>query len=308
MPDNGLVGVAPAATVVPVVVIDAQRRLTPAALAAGLREVTRARVDVILVGAGVTTDDADVRSAVDAATAAGIVVVAPISDRANGSAGGPRTPWYPAAYPDVLAVGGIDAQGRPTEPSGPASGLDLLAPGVGAIVPAPVGSGHYTVGGPAIAAAFVAGTAALVRGYRPELTAAQVRARLVATAEWAPPAASGAPAAGVVDPYAALARLAPEQALIPVTAAVVPVEVAPVPAPDPAVARALGAVAALAVVTGTAAAILVVARSARCRRRSAKSQIGSIITAASVAAPVRPRSTVSSASASMRSSRPRSAR
>ena len=70
---------------------------------------------------------------------------------------------------------------------------------------APVGPGHYRVAGVPVAAAYVAGAAALVRSYHPELSAEQVRQRLERSAERpANPALADATGAGMVDPYAAV--------------------------------------------------------------------------------------------------------
>jgi len=91
-------------------------------------------------------------------------VVAPVNDRPSGLAGQPPPAWYPAAYPDVLAVGGVGPDGKSTAPTGAAGEPDVLAPAVGAVVPGPTGSGAYTVSGTAIAAAYAAGAAATLRG------------------------------------------------------------------------------------------------------------------------------------------------
>lgn len=65
------------------------------------------------------------------------------------------------------------------------------------------GQGHHRVDGTSYAAPFVAATAALLRQYRPELTAAQVAARIVATTDPAP-GAGGGYGAGVLNPYRAV--------------------------------------------------------------------------------------------------------
>ena len=66
---------------------------------------------------------------------------------------------------------------------------------------AAAGGGHVTGAGDDVATAFVAGAAALVRSYRPELDADGVRRRLLDTADRAPGPGHGR---GVVDPYRAL--------------------------------------------------------------------------------------------------------
>jgi membrane-anchored mycosin MYCP len=112
----------------------------------------------------------------------------------------------------------------------------------------PSGPGHYTVGGPAVAAAYVAGAAALVRAYHPKLTQAEVRRRLELTAE---PPLGGGPVPGVgygtLDLYEAVAALQVGEEPLPGT----PPPMTTMPGPprrDPATAASAAvAVAALAV-------------------------------------------------------------
>lgn len=229
---TGVVGMAPEATVLPFRIIGPQRRTTPASIADGIDAAVDAGADVVLVGSGQVADTPALRAAVTRAAGRDVLVVAPVDDGPASTTGQPPPVWYPAAYPQVLAVGGVDANGRGTVLALPASGLDVLAPAKDAVVPGPTGAGHYTVGGTAVAAAHVAGAAALVRGYHPELTAAQVRDRLVSTAERTPYAP-----AGTVDPYAAMTTLDPGAATRPVRLDPGAVSVATAPPADPAVAR-----------------------------------------------------------------------
>ncbi|GGM63353.1 S8 family serine peptidase [Dactylosporangium sucinum] len=257
---SGIVGMAPEATVLPIRVIGSRRDVTPEAIAAGIDAAVDAGAGVILLGTGHVTGTAQLQAAVARAAGQNVLVVAPVNDQAAGVAGQAPPAWYPAAYPQVLAVGGVDADGRATEVTGAASGLDVLAAAVDAVVPGPSGPGHYSVGGSAIAAAYVAGAAALVRGYRPDLTADQVRERLVVTAERPPHAV-----AGTVDPYAAVTTVEPGEALRKVRAAAVPVVVEAAPAADQAVARARLVCVTIAVVTFLVAATLWIRRSLRRR-------------------------------------------
>jgi membrane-anchored mycosin MYCP len=248
---SGIVGIAPAARILPIRIIDPLRRVNPASLAAGIREALRLGAGVILLGTGLPEDTADLRAAVADAVALNAVIIAPVNDRTPGEAGNPPEAWFPAAYPEVLAVGGMNASDEPTEATGPASGLDILAPAVGSVVPGPSG-GHYAVAGTPVAAAYVAGVAALIREYYPKLDAAGVRARLTMTAQ----------RSGPVDPYAAVANTAPEQGQRPVLPAPEIVTLAqPVPA-DPAINRAWLASAIIGVL-----AIALTALLRRLRRR-----------------------------------------
>ena len=116
--------------------------------------------------------------------------------------------------------------------------------------------------------AFVAGAAALVRSYRPGLTAAQVERRLEATADHPsgrlPDLALGY---GVVDPTAAVTTALPEESGDPAPQpGRVPIRVPARPSPDRGPARiAVTAAGVLAATAGVGAVLA--ATLARGRRR-----------------------------------------
>lgn len=157
-------------------------------------------VRILNVSVVACEDTAELRRAVDAVEREGLLLVA-----AAGNAGQCRDDQapYPAALPGVLTVGGVDAREPDTDPgtdpdagrrpadySVPGEWVDLHAPGgpVSATLQTD-GTDRTIVGDPApfsgtsFAAPVVAGTAALVWQLRPELSAAEVRALLVDTAE-----------------------------------------------------------------------------------------------------------------------------
>ena len=248
------VGLAPEARVLPVKIVDAKGRIPASAMAKGVTAATNAGADVILLGVGSPAPDAALRAAVHAALAKDIVVVAAVSDE-KPKDGRRVPPWYPAGDPDVLAAGGINESGRPTEVTTKESGLDLLAPGDRAYSVGPSGTGNYLVGGPAVAAAHVAAAAALVRAYRPELGQAEVRRRLAGTAV----------GAGALDVYAAVAEEAAPVRDVP--ARLAPRVEVPRAAPIPPEKTIAGAVAAGTVLAAAAAALSVSAIRRGRRRR-----------------------------------------
>ncbi|MET7753037.1 S8 family serine peptidase, partial [Micromonospora sp. NPDC005367] len=214
---SGFVGMAPEATILPIRIVDAKGRVAPGAIAAGIRAATAAKADVILLGVGTTSPDAELRAAIHEAVGRDIVLVAAVSDetKPTGSTQQVR-PWFPAAHPDVVAVGGVDAKGVPTEKSPPEAGADLLAPAADAVSVAPRGNGHYSVAGPAVAAAYTAGAAALIRAHYPKLSQADVRRRLELSAEhplgtWPAPGVGY----GTLDLYNALTALELERTPLP---------------------------------------------------------------------------------------------
>lgn len=113
--------------------------------------------------------------------------------------------FWPAAFPDVIAVGACDSQGAPAPFSTRGAHVALSAPGV-SILTAAV-DGYQRATGTSFAAPFVAATAALMlacgaRQAKP-LSPAEVKALLVASSR---PFAGAAPAmgAGILDCLAAV--------------------------------------------------------------------------------------------------------
>lgn len=92
---------------------------------------------------------------------------------------------YPAAYPGVLAVGGVDRNGRHAEISVTGPEVVLAAPAVDIMTTgtrANGGNGYHLGRGTSDATAIVAGAVALVRAKYPHLKAPEVIHRLTATA------------------------------------------------------------------------------------------------------------------------------
>ncbi|BFO15463.1 hypothetical protein SHKM778_18510 [Streptomyces sp. KM77-8] len=102
----------------------------------------------------------------------------------------------------------------------------LSAPGSEMVSVAPEGSGHYIGSGASLAAAAVAGAAALVRAYHPDLTAPEVTRRLLDTAY-----PSDIPR---LDPYASLSLLQDRTTSHAAPEAPAEMPPPPNPAPEPA--------------------------------------------------------------------------
>ncbi|MDG4831843.1 type VII secretion-associated serine protease mycosin [Solwaraspora sp. WMMD1047] len=245
----GFAGLAPGARILPVRV--SERELTddgqiqgihPRVLAGGIRYAADRGAKVINLSLAGGVDHPEVRAAVAHAVARDAVVVAAAGNGTGSDQGGPV---FPAGYDGVLGVGAVDPDGLrlPSSRTGPQ--VDLVAPGGGVLAAARAG-GHRYYDGTSFAAPFVAATAALVRAAWPELTAAEVAARIVATANPAP----GGPGygAGLVDPYRAVTDG------LTVAAVGVPRPVV-LPTADPAAVRAAASWHA----AGTSARVLLVA-------------------------------------------------
>jgi subtilisin family serine protease len=145
--------------------------------------------------------DDEVRAAVDAARRADVVLVAAVGNAPTFEAVG-----YPAAYPGVLAVAGVDRRGRRAGVSVAGPRVDLAAPAVDVVSTDRRGGTGYRRGtGTSDAAAIVAGAAALVRARYPDLPAGEVVRRLTVTARDAGAAGRDDEyGAGILDPVAAL--------------------------------------------------------------------------------------------------------
>ncbi|MFJ8582314.1 S8 family serine peptidase [Micromonospora sp. NPDC093277] len=262
---SAMVGIAPGATILPVRIVDEQGRVPDGALAAGLRAATQAGAKVILVGTGTTHPDAALRAAVREAVAADVVVVAPVAGEASDRSTKAGDVWYPAAFPEVIAVGGSGPDGTVSGSPPAEAGVDVAAPSEGVVSIGPVGRGHFRVGGTAVAAAQVAAVTALVRGYRRDDHVGAVTDRIVRTAEPpVDPALARFVGAGMVDVREAVAATVVGTAVLdplPADAETPPAA----PPRSPAASIAVGASAIGLAAAALAAAILATIRSGRRR-------------------------------------------
>ena len=206
---TGFRGVAPNARVLPVRITDRDLNdsgeptpIDPNAIARGIRYATDQGAKVINLSLSGYRDYPAVRGAVAYARSKDVLLVAAAGNRQTD--GTTSTPSFPAADDGVLGVGAIDVAGQRSGDSQIGPFVDLVAPGDGVLAATRV-AGHNYWKGTSFAAPFVSGVAALVRSAWPDLTAAQVAERLVATAAPAPGGArSPEYGAGILDPYRAV--------------------------------------------------------------------------------------------------------
>jgi membrane-anchored mycosin MYCP len=202
--DLPIVGVAPDARLLSVKFTNQERTVgTVPDLPLAIRTAADHKAKVINVSV-TAPDTAALRSAVRYAQARDALVVAAagnVTDQDKGTTG----PAYPAAYPDVVGVGSLSPDGSVADSSNTATKVSVSAPGkqVATIWP-----GGYAPAeeGTSFAAAYVSGTAALVRAYHPTLDYKQVKSRLEATADGSAGAGSGA---GMINPVQAVTALLP---------------------------------------------------------------------------------------------------
>lgn len=203
-PDSGLVGVAPEARVTAVPVTDDRGRSDADALAEGMAEAVSGGAGIVLVGVALPLGSPELDAAVDTAVSEDVLVVAPSTAQVQG-AGHAAVPATRSEVLGVVANGtdGTTFAEAPTEGGDNPAAPDISAPGEAVLSLAPGGDGHAVAEGDPVAAAFVAGTAALVRSEYPDLSAAQTAMRLTSSAY---PHTGGGFGAASVDPVGALSR------------------------------------------------------------------------------------------------------
>jgi len=234
---SALRGIAPAATIVPIRVYyeddsdQAEREdkhPTPARIAAGIREASAAGVRVIVVAMSTAVDDPALASAVADATAGGALIISSMGNATEDS--DPTRPRYPAAYPEVLAVGAFDQEFTPVQ-AYRGDHVDVAAPGVGILATGKSGGDCLlgdSVQATSWATAHVGGVAALVAQAHPEETPAQWAYRIEATAaRTVPDERSDLVGWGLVQAPDAIAFVDDGSARGPVSAAVPAVERTP---------------------------------------------------------------------------------
>ncbi|MDQ8703117.1 type VII secretion-associated serine protease mycosin [Streptomyces sp. LHD-70] len=220
--DEGVLGIAPEAKILPVRVIledgDKSRkkaRSTRAgALAQGIRWAADNGADVINLSLGDDSESAHADPTEDAAVQyalkKGVVVVA---SAGNGGEKGDHIS-YPAAYPGVIAVAAVDRYGDRAPFSTRRWYATVSAPGKDIVIADPDRE-YYRGWGTSAASAFVSGAAALVRAAHPNLQPAQIKRLLEDTARDAPDGGrDDSRGYGLVDPAAAIeegGKLKPEK-------------------------------------------------------------------------------------------------
>lgn len=200
-------GVAPAARILSVK-ISGTDSFPTSVTPQGIMDAVQFGADVINLSLATPDDVPALRQAVEYALKHDVVVVAAAGNDLPQEGTGP---YYPAAYPGVLAVGAAGPGGALAPFSDRRTPVAVTAPGVNVTTAYP---GTFPdaydpdQSGTSFAAAFVSGVAALVRATHPRLTAAQVVARIKATARGSTGAGTGR---GLIDPVRAVTAVLPAE-------------------------------------------------------------------------------------------------
>ncbi|MEU7806160.1 MULTISPECIES: type VII secretion-associated serine protease mycosin [unclassified Micromonospora] len=202
-------GIAPEARILPLRVLAENKENfdpdVPGEIGKAIRWAVDNDADVINLSL-VTLDDPALKSAVQYALDKDVVVVASAGNRQENRE---DRPAYPAAYPGVIAVAGLDEQGGHVGSSVSGDYVDIAGPGLNIVGPAPQGSGYRAEpqGGTSFATAYVSGVAALVRAAHPDISTAEVAHRLTRTADNPPDGHNADVGYGMVNPYRAVTSL-----------------------------------------------------------------------------------------------------
>ncbi|WP_334489502.1 S8 family serine peptidase [Micromonospora sp. CPCC 205711] len=183
---TGIAGAAWTARVMPVKVLGADGRGNDSTIATGITWAADHGATVVNLSLGGSADSSVLHDAVTYATDRGVLVVAAAGNY------GSSLPLYPAAYPEVLAVGATDSAGNLTDFSSWGDHIDVAAPGFDILSTSQ--NQTYALGdGTSFAAPIASGVAALVRTANPSWTPEQVIGQLRSTARDAGPRG--------IDPY-----------------------------------------------------------------------------------------------------------
>ncbi|MFC2162437.1 S8 family peptidase [Candidatus Altiarchaeota archaeon] len=171
----GVVGVAPQASLLGAKVLNSRGVGYITDIMAGVDYCVAAGADVISMSLGSGTDVQGLHDAVDAAEAAGVVVVA-----SAGNSAGPVV--FPAAYSSVIAISATDSSDNIASFSSFGPEVELSAPGVN-VLSTWMNGGYDTKSGTSMSAPHVSGVAALAIQANPGLDNDEIRTLLHGTAD-----------------------------------------------------------------------------------------------------------------------------
>jgi type VII secretion-associated serine protease mycosin len=187
----GVVGAAPNAKIMPIKVLSYTRSGFGSDVAAGIVWAVEHGAKVINLSLGVYGGSKPVERAVRYALTKGAVVVAAMgNDREDSYLEYGIHPSYPAALPGVIAVGATDDRDQTASFSNAGKWISVSAPGVDILsttptyeVSDPLPYEYGAMSGTSMSTPYVSGVAALLLSLYPQMTPAQVKARLESTAD-----------------------------------------------------------------------------------------------------------------------------
>jgi len=158
--DIGMVGVAPHTKIIPVKVLDGHGNGTLTRVSEGIRWAADVgKADLICMSLGSPEPAEEVRKAIQHAAARGVVCFV-----AAGNAGMTKKVYYPAEYPETIAIGSINENLSRSGFSNTGENLDFMAPGNKIFSTIP-DNWYALLSGTSMAAPFATGVAALVLSF-----------------------------------------------------------------------------------------------------------------------------------------------
>lgn len=152
----GMVGVAPHAKIIPVKVLDSRGNGDLVTVSRGIRWAVDNGADLICMSLGSPNPVQEVRKAIQYARAKGVVCFV-----AAGNSGLTKKVFYPADYPETVAIGSIDENMNRSSFSNTGENLDFMCPG-GRIFSTVPDNWYAILSGTSMAAPFATGLAALL--------------------------------------------------------------------------------------------------------------------------------------------------
>lgn len=153
---NNIIGIAPKAKVRPIKVLNSKGDGNLKNVSDAIRWCIDMKVDLISMSLGSPTPVQEVRKAIQAAAQKGIVTFC-----AAGNAGNTKDVFFPAAYPETIAIGAIDSSMKRAGFSNTGKNLDFMAPGVDILSTVPK-NWYAKLSGTSMAQPFACGVAALL--------------------------------------------------------------------------------------------------------------------------------------------------
>ena len=154
--DIGVVGVAPKCKVMPVKTMDKKGNGNMPIVSQGIRWAVDNGADIISMSLGCPYPIQEVRKAIQYAEKQGIPVFV-----AAGNSGFTEQAFYPASYPETIAIGSIDENFDRSKFSCTGKNIDFMAPG-GSILSTVPDNWYAILSGTSMATPWAAGIAALI--------------------------------------------------------------------------------------------------------------------------------------------------
>lgn len=174
--NTGITGIAPAAELYAVKVMNQNSEAFNADVIEGIRWAIDHDMDIINMSIGLNNENEEMKEILDEAYSKGILIVASAGNYGNVEATGDNV-LYPAKYDSVIAVGAVNDSKIRWSNSATGSKVEVVAPGVN-IYSTFLNNQFAKASGTSQAAPFVAGLLALYKEAYPELSNVEIRSLL----------------------------------------------------------------------------------------------------------------------------------